>query len=141
MKTKMFLSMILFAALVLFVTWAWGHNAFAEEQREPVVLPDSCTVMSMKPAERAVHLKRLGMLERSASQVGVSPEGFSFVVSLSTMPVRDLQGWAENEQKCCSYLKIESQILDEGKRAKVRVVCPAGSKNEVMRSFGLEVHK
>lgn len=138
---QMFLPITLIAALVLVVTWALGSNASGEEKRETVALPDSCTLMSMKPGERAIHVERLGMLRRSARHVKVSPEGFSFEVDLGMMPVRDLQRWAENEQKCCSYLKIDSRIAQERKLAMVRVVCPADSKTEVMRSFGLKLRK
>jgi hypothetical protein len=96
MKKMMFLPITLIAALALIVTWAWSSNASGEEKREAVALPDSCTLMSMKPADRVIHVERLGMLRRSAKHVKVSPEGFSFEVDLGLMPVRDLQGWAEN---------------------------------------------
>ncbi len=138
MKTMIFYPVILFAALVLVVTWASGRRASAEEQREGMTLPKSCTLMSMKPAERAVHLERLGMLRRSMSDVTVLPEGFSFEVDLSKMPLNDLQGWTENEQKCCAQLKIDSQIVETGKRASVRVVCDEGLKTELMQIFGLK---
>ncbi len=49
-----------------------------------------------------------------------------------------LQGWAENEQKCCAQLKIDSQIVETGKRALVRVVCDEGLKTELMQIFGLK---
>ncbi len=138
MKTMIFYPVILFAALVLVVTWASGRRASAQEQREGMTLPKSCTLMSMKPAERAVHLERLGMLRRSMSSMKVLPEGFSFQIDLSKMSLTDMQGWAENEQKCCSQLKIENQIIETGKRAKVRVVCDEGLKTELMKIFGLK---
>jgi hypothetical protein len=131
---------LLFAALILTGLWIVGRNASAHEPGEDVSLPKSCTLMTMTPAERAVHLERLGVLRRAASAVKMSPDGFTFEVDLAVMSLRDLQGWAENEQKCCSYLKIESRTVEAGKRAKVRVVCPADMRDEVMQSFGLRVH-
>lgn len=137
MKTMIFSPLIPLAALVLIVTWTFRHGASAEEQREGVPLPKNCTLMSMKPAERTVHLERLGMLRRSMSDVRVSPAGFTFAVDLSKMPVSDLQGWAENEQKCCAEFKIETKTA-EAKRATVRVLCDAESKTEMMQILGLK---
>ncbi len=67
------------------------------------------------------------------SSVKVLPEGFSFEIDLSKMSLTEMQGWAENEQKCCSQLKIDTQIIKTGKRAKVRVVCNEGLKTELMQ--------
>lgn len=131
---------LLLAALILVGLWIVGRNALANERREDVSLPKSCTLMAMTPDERAVHLERLGMLQHGARAVKMSADGFTFEVDLAVMSLRDLQGWAETEQKCCSYLKIESRAAEARKRAKVRVVCPADLRDDVMQSFGLRVH-
>lgn len=132
-----FYPVILVAAFLLVVTWASARRASAEEQQERMTLPKSCTLMSMKPAERAVHLERLGMLRRSMSSVKVLPGGFGFEIDIRKMSLTDLHGWAENEQKCCSDLQIDSQIIESGKRAKVHVVCDEELKTELMQIFGL----
>ncbi|MDQ3621507.1 MAG: hypothetical protein M3463_03335 [Verrucomicrobiota bacterium] len=101
-------------------------------------LPASCTLLAMSPRERAAHQERLKLLQRASSAVAISGEGFSFKVDLQTMPLNDLQTWAQAEQKCCSFLKIDSQVVEAGKLAAVRVVCPVDSKKEVMETFGLK---
>lgn len=131
---------LVFATLLLALAWVFGRNALAGKGAEELALPNSCTLLAMSPAERAVHLKRLEMLRRSASAVKMSADGFTFAVDLGVMSPADLQGWAANEQKCCSYLKIESRIVEEDKRATVHVVCPADLRNETMQSFGLRAH-
>jgi len=73
---------VLASGLVFVLAFAFG-KASGEEQREALSLPDSCTLMSMAPAERSTHLARLAMLRRSASGVKVSSEGFSFEVDLA----------------------------------------------------------
>ena len=78
------------------------------------------------------------MLQHAASPARMSPDGFSFEVNLTAMPLRDLERWAENEQKCCSFLKIENQIAEDKKRVRVRVICPANLRSEVMLSLGLK---
>lgn len=117
---------LLLAAIALVVSCFVGRGALAKERLGKMPLPNSCTLMAMKPADRAVHLKRLEMLRRSMSNVKVSAEGFRFEVDLGKIPIRDLQGWAEYEQKCCSQLKIDSQIVETGKRATVRVSATKG---------------
>ena len=133
MKSLLYYS-VFTAGPVFVLALAFG-NAFAEEQREDLSLPDSCTLMSMAPAERSTHLARLAMLRRSASGVKVSSDGFSFEVDLTQMSWPDLEAWATKEQKCCSHLKIENRIIEAGKRATVRVVCPAEGKDELIRSL------
>lgn len=131
---------LLFAVLILAGFWILGRNASANDRQEDASLPASCTLMAMTPAERTVHLERLGMLRRGASAVERSTDGFTFEVDLAVMSLADLQAWAENEQKCCSFLKIESRVVEAAKRVKVRVVCSADLRDEVMESFGLRVH-
>ncbi len=125
---------VLASGLVFVLAFAFG-KASGEEQREALSLPDSCTLMSMAPAERSTHLALLAMLRRSASGVKVSSDGFSFEVDLTQMSWPDLEAWATNEQKCCSHLKIENRIIEAGKRATVRVVCPAEGKDELIQSL------
>lgn len=78
------------------------------------------------------------LLKQAATAVTVTPDGFNFKVDLQTMPFRELQTWAQAEQRCCSFLKIDSQIVDAEKLAVVHVICSADEKKEVMQAFGLE---
>ena len=126
-----------FAAAVLLFAWVCGRSVFANERKQNPSLPQSCTVMTMSGPEREVHLKRLALLSRAASEVKISADGFAFQVDLSVMSPADLQGWASNEQQCCSFLQIKSRVVEEGKRADVHVVCPADLKPEIAQSFGL----
>ena len=125
-------------ALVLLALCVAGLKAFAQERTKTVPLPDSCTLMAMTPAQREVHLRRLEMLRRSASAAQMASDGFTFEVALTSMPLADFQSWAENEQKCCSYLKIESRVAGDQKRANVHVICPKDLRNETMQSFGVQ---
>lgn len=133
MKSLLYYS-VFTSGLVFVLAFAFG-KASGAEQREALSLPDSCTLMLMAPAERTIHLARLAMLRRSASGVKVSSDGFSFEVDLTQMSWPDLEAWATNEQKCCSHLKIENRIIEAGKRATVRVVCPAEGKDELIQSL------
>lgn len=133
MKSLIYYS-LLASGLIFVLAFASG-KAFAKEQTEDPSLPDSCTLMAMAPEERTTHLARLKMLRRSASDVKVSSDGFSFDVNLALMSWPDLEAWATSEQKCCSHLKIQSRIVEAGKRATVQVICPAEGKDELIQSL------
>jgi hypothetical protein len=129
---------ILIPALLLTLPLAFVACATAADKKTAETpLPTSCTLLAMSPTERAAHLERLKLLSRASSAIATTREGFTFNVNLQTMPLSDLQTWAQAEQKCCSFLKIDSQVIEGGKRATVRVVCPEDSKKEVMQTFGL----
>lgn len=124
---------------VLFASCSLGRTSLADEHPKNVPLPTNCTVLAMSPVERAAHLARLETLRRAARAVTMTKDGFSFEVDLAEMRWADLNSWAESEERCCSFLKIERQAFSSGdkKFARVRVSCPADLQNEVMRSFGL----
>ncbi len=130
---------VLISALILTIPSASPTRVFAGDDKtaEPP-LPMSCTLLSMSPAERAAHLERLKCLKQASSAVATTPEGFGFKVDLQTMPLGELQAWAQAEQSCCSFLKIDIQVVEAEKLAAVRVVCPADEKKEVLEAFGLE---
>lgn len=110
-------------------------RANAKERKEDLVLPNKCTLVVMDPGERATHMDRLAMLRRSGSAIKVSEGGFSFDVDLTVMSWSDLQAWAANEQKCCSHVKIECQLLKHATRARVRIACSREEADELIRTF------
>ncbi len=129
----------LISALILTLPLASATSAFGgDEKPAETPLPMSCTLLAMSPAERAAHLERLKLLKQAASAVATTPEGFHFQVDLQTMPFKELQTWAQAEQTCCSFLKIDSQVVEPEKLAIVHVACTADQKKEVMATFGLE---
>ncbi len=141
MKTSIYHRRLVLAASVLTLIWVFKPDTRAEGHPEGTSLPNSCTLMAMPPAERAIHLARLKLLERSATDLKMLPAGFSFTVDLAVMSSVDLEGWAANEEKCCSYLKIERQTGADQKHAVVHVLCPADLRNETAESFGLRAGK
>ena len=108
-----------------------------DEKPAETPLPTSCTLLAMSPVERTAHLEHLKQLKQASTAVATTPEGFSFKVDLQTMPFKELQTWAQAEQNCCSFLKIDSQVVEAEKQAVVHVVCAPDSKHEVMETFGL----
>ena len=129
----------LIAALILTLPLACATRAFGgDEKPAETPLPLSCTLLAMSPADRVAHLERLKLLKRASAAVAMTPEGFHFKVDLQTMPLKELQTWAQAEQSCCSFLKIDCQVVEADKQAIVRVVCAADEKKEVVSTFGLE---
>ncbi len=128
----------LIPALIVILPLASATRAFGRDEKPAVTpLPTSCTLLEMSPTERAAHLERLKFLKRAATSLATTPEGFTFKVNLQTMPLKELQTWVQAEQNCCSFLKIDSQVVEAEKQAVVHVVCAADSKHEVMETFGL----
>ena len=129
----------LIPALMLTLLLAGAMYAFGgDEKPAETPLPMSCTLLAMSSADRAAHLERLKLLKRAAAAVTMTPEGFHFKVDLQTMPLKELQAWAQAEQNCCSFLRIDCQVIEADKLAMVRVVCSAIERKEVMATFGLE---
>lgn len=93
----------------------------------------------MSEAEQEIHLERLTLLSQGASDVKISADGFAFQIDLRVMSAADLEAWALNEQKCCSFLEITHHVVEEDRRATVDVVCPSEFKAEALHSFGLTV--
>jgi len=100
-------------------------------------LPESCSLLAMSPADRAIHQQRLDKLCKASRLLRKTADGFEFTVDLRLMPMHDLQTWIENEQKCCSFLKMSNRILERNALAEVTVACPPEMRVEVMRTFGL----
>jgi hypothetical protein len=100
-------------------------------------LPASCTLLAMSPEERVAHQQRLESLNKAASLRKVTADGFVFAVDLRRMPKEDPQLWMENEQKCCSFLRMTHQVIEKDVLAEVAVVCPAEMRAAVMQTFGL----
>ncbi|MBI1178335.1 hypothetical protein GC207_12940 [bacterium] len=101
-------------------------------------LPASCTLLAMSPQNRAAHQRRLDTLTRSALLESQTPKGFVFTVDLRRMSVEDLHLWMENEQKCCSFLRMTSRAFQKEGVAEVTVTCPVVMRAAVMRAFGLQ---
>jgi hypothetical protein len=138
MKPSTLVPALLLTLPLAFVACALAAPKATQKPSTETPLPTSCTLLAMSPPERAAHQQRLNLLRRASSAVAASREGFTFKVDLHTMPLSDLQTWAQAEQKCCSFLRIDSQVLEAGKVAGVRVVCPKDSMKEVMEAFGLK---
>ena len=102
-------------------------------------LPASCTLLAMSPEERVAHQRRLESLNRAASLRKQTADGFIFAVDLHRMSLSDLQLWMENEQKCCSFLRMTNRLLEKDVLAEVVVVCPAEMRSAVMQTFGLRI--
>ena len=129
---------MLIPALLLVLSLASATSAFAgDEKPTETPLPTSCTLLSMSLTKRTEHMERLKLLKRASSAFATTPEGFTFKVNLQTMPLKELQTWAQAEQKCCSFLKIDNQVLEADELVLVRVACPVDEKKEVLETFGL----
>lgn len=137
MKTSTLISVLVLTLPLASATCAFG----GDEKPAENPLPMSCTQLAMSPTERTAHLERLKLLQRASSAVATTSEGFNFKVNLQTMPFKELQTWAQAEQNCCSFLKIDSQAVEAEKVAVVHVVCAANAKKEVMETFGLQPEK
>ena len=100
-------------------------------------LPASCTLLAMSPEQRVAHQRRLESLNKAASLRKETADGFVFAVDLRQMPLEDLQLWMENEQKCCSFLRMTNRLLEKDVLSEVAVACPAEMRSVVMQTFGL----
>lgn len=100
-------------------------------------LPASCTLLAMSPEDRVTHQRRLENLNKAASFRAETEDGFVFAVDLRQMSLEDLQLWMENEQKCCSFLRMTNRLLEKDALAEVAVACPAEMRAGVMQTFGL----
>ena len=102
-------------------------------------LPIMCKLFAMSPEERSVHQNRLKNIQQAGQLVRKTTDGFIFNVHLQKMSFEDLKLWMDNEEKCCSFLRIKSEVLKPDSLAQVTVVCPLDSRDEVMNTFGLNV--
>ena len=93
--------------------------------------------MAMSPNQRLAHQRRLENLQKAGRPLRETGDGFVFTVDLHLLSEQDLQIWMENEQKCCSFLRMTSRILESNAVAEVAVTCPSEMRVEVMRTFGL----
>jgi hypothetical protein len=133
-------SMLLFSILTAtagLVWWAMAQKPPALRQSPKKELPASCTLLAMSPDDRSLHLKRLESLRRAGRLQRIVPEGFVFQVDLREMPYEDLQLWMSDEQRCCSFLRMESNIRSDS-LAEVTVVSPPELRSEVMQTFGFK---
>jgi hypothetical protein len=112
-----------------------GCKATKRETRAE--LPASCTLLVMSPEERAIHERRLNDLKRAARLEQETAAGFEFSVDLRQMPSHELQAWMANEQKCCSFLRMQSRTDEVPRRAYVTVDCPRDFRDQVLATFGL----
>lgn len=125
-------STVVLASLVLIAHQNAKIRTASSEQ-----LPANCILLATSPADRLAHQRRLENLSKAAQLSKEINEGFVFTVDLHQMSFGDLELWVENEQKCCSFLRMTSHILEKDVLAEVTVVCPAESRAQVMRTFGL----
>jgi hypothetical protein len=100
-------------------------------------LPASCTLLAMAPEERSVHQPRLNDLRKAGRLERETVDGFEFTVDLRQMSAKDLQLWMENEQKCCSFLRIKTRSDEVQQRTHVTVECPKDLFSQVIETFGL----
>lgn len=112
--------------------------AARDQKPDDTPLPKSCTLRTMSPPDRAAHLERLRLLKEAASGIVTSNDGFAFKINLQTMSLDELQKWGRAEVGCCAFLQIKSEVIEAGKLASVRVVCPSEMKKETMAAFGLK---
>lgn len=91
----------------------------------------------MSPEQRDAHQRRLEKLRKASSLRRETAAGFVFAVDLHILSTQDLLVWMENEQKCCSFLRMTSRANERDMIAEVTVVCPSEMRPEVMRTFGL----
>lgn len=92
----------------------------------------------MSPEDRSTHQRRLNDLCKAARLERETADGFEFTVDLRVMSAQELGLWMENEQRCCSFLKM-SRRLDETKAlAQISVECPRELRAQVIETFGLQ---
>lgn len=129
---------VLAALLAIIVSWAVaGCTTGKERTDERSELPASCTLLAMSPGQRQAHQARLEKLRHASQLRRETPEGFVFAVDLHILSAEDLRAWMENEQKCCSFLRMTNRVYENESMAEVTVVCPPEMRSEVMQTFGL----
>jgi hypothetical protein len=100
-------------------------------------MPPQCMLASMSNEERSVHLRRLELLRAASHLESKKADGFVFSVDLKKMPNAELEGWMQNEQRCCSFLRMSKTADTNLSRAEIAVTCPAEMRDAVIQTFGL----
>lgn len=137
MKLEMLLP-VLAAVGAIIVVWASAGCKTADKPKDADrQLPATCMLLAMSPEQRDAHQHRLEKLRKASSLLRESADGFAFAVDLHILSARDLRIWMENEQKCCSFLRMTSRVHEGDAIAEVTVACPSEMRLEVMRAFGL----
>jgi hypothetical protein len=118
--------------------WAFtGCKTTDKPKAEENELPASCTLLALSPEQRGAHQRRLEKLRKASLLRRETAAGFVFAVDLHILSAQDLRVWMENEQKCCSFLRMTSRVYESEAMAEVTVACPSEMRPEVMRTFGL----
>ena len=137
MKLGILLPVLAAVAAVIFAWLFAGCKMGDKPKAEDGQLPATCTLPAMSPEQRSAHQERLEKLRKASRLRRESADGFVFAVDLQILPAGDLQVWMENEQKCCSFLRMTSHVYESDAIAEVTVACPSEMRPEVMRTFGL----
>lgn len=137
MKVAIILPLAVAGLAGLIVCTLAGCKSVTKRSASQEQLPASCTLLAMSPEERAAHERRLRALRSAARLERATDRGFDFIVDLRQMSSQDLQLWMENEQKCCSFLRMTSTVDPASHQTRVSVVCPAEFQSEVIETFGL----
>lgn len=129
-------------AILLFVAGALLLSAFsgcarAIHKTKKRELPASCTLAAMSKDERETHYARLQQMAKAAVLQEQTTQGFAFEVNLKLMPESELRGWAQNEQRCCGFIKIHLRRASAD-RLKVTVDCPEEMQADMIQVFGLQ---
>ena len=133
---------ILTAVPAIAITWALtGCKSAHKPKSADSTLPASCTLLAMSPEQREAHQHRLENLRKASRLLRETADGFTFSVDLCVLPAYDLAAWMENEQKCCSFLRMTSHVNESKTLAEVQVNCPTDLRHEVMRTFGLNTEQ
>lgn len=129
---------VLAAVPAIVIAWTFtGCRTADKPKTEDSQLPATCTLFAMSPEQRDAHQHRLEKLRMASSLRRETEDGFVFVVDLHILSAQDLRVWMENEQKCCSFLRMTSRVDESDVVAEVTVACPSEMRLEVMRTFGL----
>lgn len=91
----------------------------------------------MSSEDRSAHLRRLELLQTAGQLESKKADGFVFSVNLTKMPNAELESWMQNEQRCCSFLRMTRTANATQARAEVAVTCPAEMRDAVIQTFGL----
>ena len=132
---------ILFVVLVFGALGAWALIFLNLSRKNLVIekpLPKMCRLFTMSPEERSAHQDRLKIIQQAGQLVRETTDGFVFNINLQKMSFDNLKLWMDNEQKCCSFIRINCEVLKQNSLAQVTVVCPLDSRVEVMQTFGLD---
>ena len=132
---------LLTVVLTMFVAWALTGCKTTDRTQANNRLPASCTLLSMSPGRRKLHEERLEKLRNASRLLSENRKGFVFAVDLHVLSAGELDAWMENEQKCCSFLRMIRHVREREPIAEVTVECPSETRAEVMRTFGLKTEK